>query len=506
MSNRPSRRTILRAAGVGAIGVSGMAILAACGESEPEPAPAAPAAAPAPAATAAPAPAATPAPAAAAPQPETVTLSYVGDHTSGPRGAAMQWGLKQYAALRPNIFVKFIPQPADYATSVFPLQMAAGTQAEVAMLDGGMLGAFVNDGGFTEINDGLSKRDDYNAADYYFIPDLYTVNHDHAHGEGSNPSNVIEGAQFGIPFQGALGGIVMNTTMGEAAGVEFPSEGWTYENEFLESCKQVTDPDTDQWGTWAHNGYEFHWSPMAFMSGAKAMRNADETELAVFDDGGDFGLNFSVGLIHNEKVSFPLADNKRLAGEFGNPFAAGKVWSWLSSVVYTTGYHVPRIKDRFKWSLGPMPLGSLGEEIHEWNDQPHLVTNGAQRYGTIEEAIDLILFLGGPTYQGRVAIDRGHLPMHRGVFDSDEAKAPPPEGMHWLKHYADVDNVNRHLMMALPAWWEMYEWRKTPDAAYLGDKPVAQVIDEAKHLVRTTLASQRDQLNEGRKKFGFPPL
>ena len=154
MSNRPSRRTILRAAGVGAIGVSGMAILAACGESEPEPAPAevaAPAATAAPAMTEAPAPAAT-----AAPQPETVTLSYVGDHTSGPRGAAMQWGLKQYAALRPNIFVKFIPQPADYATSVFPLQMAAGTQAEVAMLDGGMLGAFVNDGGFTEINDGQS--------------------------------------------------------------------------------------------------------------------------------------------------------------------------------------------------------------------------------------------------------------------------------------------------------------------------------------------------------------
>ena len=245
---------------------------------------------------------------------------------------------------------------------------------------------------------------------------------------------------------------------------------------------------------------------MAFMSGATAMRNKDETELAVFDNGGDFGLNFSVGLIHNENVSFPLADNKRLAGEFGNPFAAGKVWSWLSSVVYTTGYHVPRIKDRFKWSLGPMPLASLGEEIHEWNDQPHLVTNGAQRYGTIEEAIDLILFLGGPTYQGRVAIDRGHLPMHRGVFDSDEAKAPPPEGMEWLKAYADVGNVNRHLMMALPAWWEMYEWRKTPDAAYLGDKPVDQVIDEAKHLVRTSLAGQRDLLNEGRQKFGFPPL
>ena len=47
-----------------------------------------------------------------------------------------------------------------------------------------MLGAFVNDGGFTQINDGLAKRDDYIPEDYYFIPDLYTVNHDHAHDEG----------------------------------------------------------------------------------------------------------------------------------------------------------------------------------------------------------------------------------------------------------------------------------------------------------------------------------
>ncbi|MDE2869572.1 MAG: hypothetical protein OXR64_10520, partial [Chloroflexota bacterium] len=91
MSKVLSRRAALRATGAGAIGVSGMAILAACGESEPEPEPAAPAAAAAPAATAAPAPAAAPAQPAAAPQPETVTLSYVGDHTSGPRGAAMQW-------------------------------------------------------------------------------------------------------------------------------------------------------------------------------------------------------------------------------------------------------------------------------------------------------------------------------------------------------------------------------------------------------------------------------
>ncbi len=88
-----------------------------------------------------------------------------------------------------------------------------------------------------------------------------------------------------------------------------------------------------------------------------------------------------MGLIHDEQVSFPDSEAKRVAGEFGNAFASGKVWSWLGGRVYTSGFDVPRIKDRFRWSLGPMPIGPIGEERHSWNDQPNLITNGAERLG-----------------------------------------------------------------------------------------------------------------------------
>ena len=501
-----SRRAALRAAGAGAMGIGTAAVLAACGESEPEPAPAAPAAAAAPAATAAPAMTEAPAPAMAeAPQAESVTVRYVSDHTSGPRGAAMQWGLREYAKSRPNINIRFEPQPADYRET-FPLQMAAGTQAEVAMLDGGMLGAFVADGGFTQINDVLAKRDDYNIDEYYFIPDLYTVNFDHSHGEGGSVPTVIEGDQFGMPFQGATGGILMNVDLGEKAGIEFPSEGWTYAEDYLESARKATNPDTDEWGSWARNDYEFQWAPMCFGSGGLAYRNADETGLAVFDNGGDWGLKFSVGMIHDTGVSFPDAESKRVSGEFGNPFASGKVWSWLGSGVYSSGFHVPRIKDRFSWSLGPMPIGPGGFEVHSWNDQPNLVTNGAQRLGTIEEAVDLTVFLGSSVYQGRVAIDRGHLPMIKTAFNDASATNPPPDGMEWLQRYADAPE-SRHLMMALPNWWEMNEWRNAfISAAYLGDVSVDEAISGAEKWVSSTLDSQRDQLNAARQKFGFPAL
>ncbi|MBH41069.1 MAG: hypothetical protein CL790_07600, partial [Chloroflexi bacterium] len=36
-------------------------------------------------------------------------IRFVTDHTAGPRGAAMQWGLQKFAELRPDIFVKLEP-------------------------------------------------------------------------------------------------------------------------------------------------------------------------------------------------------------------------------------------------------------------------------------------------------------------------------------------------------------------------------------------------------------
>ena len=195
-----------------------------------------------------------------------------------------------------------------------------------------------------------------------------------------------------------------------------------------------------------------------------------------------------------------------MAGEFGNAFASGKVWSWLGGRVYTSGFDVPRIKDRFRWSLGPMPIGPIGEERHSWNDQPNLITNGAERLGNVEESVDLTVFLGGPVYQGRVAIDRGHMPMFKAVFDTPEAVNPPPEGMQWLKSYAEAPE-SRHLMMMLPNWWEMNEWRNAfVSAAFLGDVPVDEAIASSEKWVSDSLESQRDGLNKARTKFGFSAL
>ena len=43
-------------------------------------------------------------------QGRTVKIEFATDHTSGPRGKAMQWGIERFAVERPDIKIKFIPQ------------------------------------------------------------------------------------------------------------------------------------------------------------------------------------------------------------------------------------------------------------------------------------------------------------------------------------------------------------------------------------------------------------
>lgn len=92
--------------GAEVVAVDGGGLLAACGEEKPPEEPAA---------TAAPAtPAATVETPAATPQAGPMSFRYVPDHTSGPRGEAMPWGLAQFSQTRPNVNVRFVPQSSQY--------------------------------------------------------------------------------------------------------------------------------------------------------------------------------------------------------------------------------------------------------------------------------------------------------------------------------------------------------------------------------------------------------
>ena len=436
-------------AGMG-IGATSAVMLAACGESESEPTTVAATAAPATAApeAAAPAAAMTEAPMVS----ENVEIRFVTDHTAGPRGAAMQWGLARFAEKRPDIFVKL--EPAANLIDSLAIQFAAGTAPHVALLSQSDFLRFHQDGAFTEITGELAKRDDFVPADYYFLPDAYTFNNiDHSF---PHPK-LMTGPQFGMPFQFAISGFVANISLAEGAGVTLPDSdgGWTWDD-WTEWDAKMTNPDTGAYGTWARDDYEFQYMPQMYSNGMAKPFNDPLTKTTYDLPEAQEAWAYLINKIFVSKTS-PASDQvKELGGEFGNPFAAGRIGIWPSGRVYSTGFAVPRIKDRFQWTLLPEVIaGRGGPPGHSTNDQPDLVTNSAERDGSVEQSTALSVFLASEEYQGRVGIDRGHMPVHRKAIGAETSLAPPPEGMKWLKVYADrPDNRSLYPFSTFREWWQ----------------------------------------------------
>ena len=366
-------------------------------------------------------------------QRQAVKIELHHDHTSGPRGAAMRWALERFEQTNPNILIRFVPQTDDFF-DVFAIKIAAGTNGEVALLTGYFMAQWLPAGdAFTQINEPLQKNPKWDPSAVWHTPDEHgLVFWNRVPSPHLDP---VFGPLWGLPYQGNISGYGYNFDIMESAGIEFPSAGsWGLETEYLDALTKATDPEDGQWGMrmrGAHHQFVSFW-PVALADRDDLMSymNEDGTHYECLDDGGVRGLQLCVDMIHKHKVSFAQEAAKEISGEFGSPFRAGKVLVDLMGGA--TGYNVAAIKDRFRWGLGPTPEGRYGPVPSIFGGQAHLVSGNAEKLGTVEESVEVVLFFAGEEVQTRVAVDRGSFPMYKNVLDSPEFAAAPPENhTHW---------------------------------------------------------------------------
>ena len=158
-------------------------------------------------------------------QRRTVKIEFATDHTSGPRGKAMSWGIERFEQLRPDVKIKFIPQTNIFYEKI-GIEAAAGTLSEVNLLNGGTYQRHIEGESWLQINDLLAKLDDHDPENYWFIPDSYSDNKD----ESYPYDRTMHGPQHGMPFQTVIGGMLYNIDALAAAGVDEPVEGWRYDD------------------------------------------------------------------------------------------------------------------------------------------------------------------------------------------------------------------------------------------------------------------------------------
>ncbi len=195
----------------------------------------------------------------AAPQTRTVKIEHATDHSSGPRGAAMQWAIEQFAVQRPDIKVKFIPQDHIYYEKI-AIEAVAGTLSETNLLNGVSFQQFAGAGIWLEIDDILAKKAEYDPENYYFQPDIYSDNRDQSF---PYDSTRLQGPLYGLPYQGAIGGMAYNVTMFDAAGANHPEEGWRY-SDLLEEMRKLRDPEAGVYGIRATRSEQFQVFPQMY--------------------------------------------------------------------------------------------------------------------------------------------------------------------------------------------------------------------------------------------------
>ncbi len=427
-----------------------------------------------------------------APTRVNAVIRFAHDHSSGLRGKQMQWALDRFAQVRPDIAVKFEPQNHMFQDS-FGIQLAGGSQAEAALLDGGFFHQWADKGGFVQINSILDKHPDWNPKNYGMWPDQQTINFANSHPIPFNQG--IVGPAFGLPFQAGMNGVLYNYTLFEEVGIPQPSPGnWGIQTDFLDAMRALTDADKGQFGFRSSNAMWGFWAGWgrALADGNQELLYYDETasRMTIFDDGAHRGHDFVVDAIWQEGISNKLEDAKALSGEFSDPFSAGKMGVTNFG---SAGNYVVRIAGRFDWGINIQPEGPRGEAPIHTSEQPHLVTNAAESNGVMEQTVDMLVFFAGAEVQERAAIDRGFIPVNLEVHRGVAMKSAPPQGHDHITRILTSRDDHQHWQSAHPSWWEWFDgWRGGSDRSLIGEATAEEGREALMAASNNILDSQHD--------------
>jgi multiple sugar transport system substrate-binding protein len=341
-----------------------------------------------------------------------VTVQLATDWLTGARGATMEMAIPAFMEKYPNIKVVVEPITGQYYTAV-TTQIVAGTIQDVVLFEGNFFQAFKDQDAFTPI-DAVLRRLGVNMADYSVVPGIYQD----------------KGKQYGMPFQLVVSGWYFNVTLFKERGVRMPSADWTWDD-VLAAAQALTDPAKNQYGIHVTNSDQFVWGPLLFSAGAR-WHNADKTRTLLADQGGVEAFRWVIDLIYKHHVSPAPSQVAEVRGPFASPFVAGKI-GMLPANIAAPGNMARNIQDRFEWDIMPTPRHPRTKKAtHIWNDQPHVVMNVAAKRGITEQATALVVFLAGEVVQGRIAIDRGSIPVLKKLQTSPEYLQPPPANMRQI--------------------------------------------------------------------------
>lgn len=356
----------------------------------------------------------------------------------------------KFKTRHPNITVEFQDVPAEESEKKLTTQIAGGNPPDAAYVDASVIANFAPRKALVNLESYTARSEIVKSADYV---------------EAFKAQTLVDGAMYGLPFDGESTGLFYRTDLFKAAGIAGPPKTW---DEFTAAAQKLTDPAKKQYGfqVFAPEA-EYYFYPWLWQNGGELL-SQDESKVLLNDDRAKQAADYYVGLT---KYSSPdYLNSNSYDGRIA--FAQGQVGMYMAGAWFagTLTDEFPKIEG--KWAAAPLPSGTAGCKTTIAGDALVMFANGKKQ----DAAWKWIEFLSAPenmadwTYGSTGTL----LPPRKSLLESpDLVKAKPV-----LKGFADLMKCGVNYNIADKQWPKITEELNTQlGNAMFGKVTPAEALD-----------------------------
>lgn len=276
-----------------------------------------------------------------------------------------------------GVTLQYEPGGSETASyqDVLITELTGGTAPDVFWVPGTDVARFAKLGLILNLNDLAAQSEGFSKEDFY--PQIM-----------EHLSYSLDGSDtlWGLPRDASAFGIYYNEDLFDEAGLDYPAEGWTWED-FRAAGEEITALGGDVKGF----GMANWWGPYGYFINAagSSFFNEDYTACGLANENTVVGLEALAGL-YQDGLAVPYGEDPEpvfLAGNVGM-FMNGR-WATPNIVANAS----------FGWNVAELPVGPGGPS--NWLFWGAYVVNANTEHP--QEAWELVLQLTSPEIQGKIA-------------------------------------------------------------------------------------------------------
>lgn len=329
---------------------------------------------------------------------------------------AFQNSADAYSEKNPNVVIELINIPGGEYTNKLLAMIAGGTPPDVININSGL--TLELDGMLVELTDKMSDLGYFDEQRGLYPGWFSLLSSDGFYNRGESLYQAPLGTGTTI--------LAYNQRLFDEAGVAYPTRDWTWEGEFLEAAKKLSEPE-NQWGVNGLNRGRFGITGSMPAAWGGSYIDADTMTFTGDSPETLAALQFMQDLIYVHQAHPTPAEQEAFGGQVGM-FENGSAAMYM---LHT--FEMPTIYDmQDPWDIQFLPHGPAGSWAPLYGGRLAVMASSEHQ----EHGWEFVNLINGPVGQGFFSISSGfNNPPLQHVANTDEFR-DGPEGApanNWIR-------------------------------------------------------------------------